>query len=333
MPVTIGRREFILLLSGAAMALPLPARAQRQERVRRIALLMNYAEGDTSALSDLLAFRQVLGELGWTEGHNIQFEYRWAAADADRMRSYARELGRLAPDVIVANTLPVAAAVKKETTTVPIVIAFGGDPVTSGLIANLAHPGGNITGFTVAETPLAGKWLELLKDLVPDATRVAIIRAPQNPNLMGYVRAIDAANARHKLELTQLDANDSSQIGRDIDAFAQGSKGALMVLPGPSTFVYREAIISAAARSRLPAIYPFRFFTDDGGLASYGANEVDVFRRAASYVDRILRGEKAGDLPVQEPTKFELVINLRTAKALGIEIPPTLLVIADKVID
>jgi putative ABC transport system substrate-binding protein len=248
------------------MALPLPARAQRQERMRRIALLMNYAEGDTSALSDLLAFRQVLGELGWTEGHNIQFEYRWAAADADRMRSYARELVRLAPDVIVANTLPVAAAVKKETTTVPIVIAFGGDPVTSGLIANLAHPGGNITGFTVAETPLAGKWLELLKELVPDATRVAIIRAPQNPNLMGYVRAIDAANARHKLELTQLDANDSSQIGRGIDAFAQGSKGALMVLPGPSTFVYREAIISAAARSRLPAIYPFRFSPMMGGL-------------------------------------------------------------------
>jgi putative ABC transport system substrate-binding protein len=248
------------------MALPLPARAQRQERMRRIALLMNYAEGDTSALSDLLAFRQVLGELGWTEGQNIQFEYRWAAADADRMRSYARELVRLAPDVIVANTLPVAAAVKKETTTVPIVIAFGGDPVTSGLIANLAHPGGNITGFTVAETPLAGKWLELLKELVPDATRVAIIRAPQNPNLMGHVRAIDAANARHKLELTQLDANDSSQIGRGIDAFAQGSKGALMVLPGPSTFVYREAIISAAARSRLPAIYPFRFSPMMGGL-------------------------------------------------------------------
>jgi putative ABC transport system substrate-binding protein len=248
------------------MALPLPARAQRQERMRRIALLMNYAEGDTSALSDLLAFRQVLGELGWTEGQNIQFEYRWAAADADRMRSYARELVRLAPDVIVANTLPVAAAVKKETTTVPIVIAFGGDPVTSGLIANLAHPGGNITGFTVAETPLAGKWLELLKELVPDATRVAIIRAPQNPNLMGHVRAIDAANARHKLELTQLDANDSSQIGRGIDAFAQGSKGALMVLPGPSTFVYREAIISAAARSRVPAIYPFRFSPMMGGL-------------------------------------------------------------------
>jgi putative ABC transport system substrate-binding protein len=327
------RREFITLLGGAAVAWPLVVRAQQTERVRRVAILMNYAEGDTSARSDLLAFRQVLGELGWTKGRNVQFDYRWAAADADRMRSYAVELVSLTPDAIVANTLPVAAALKKATTTIPIVIALGGDPVTAGLISDQAHPGGNITGFTVAETPLAGKWLELLQELAPDATRVAIIRAPQNPNLMGYMRAIEAANAGHKLELTQLDANDGPGIGRAIDAFAHGSKGALMVLPGPSTFVYREAIISAAAGGRLPAIYPFRFFVDDGGLASYGADEIDVFRRAASYVDRILRGEKAGDLPVQEPTKFELVINLKTAKALGLTVPPTLLSRADKVIE
>jgi putative ABC transport system substrate-binding protein len=333
MAIGIGRREFIAALSGAAAAWPLAARAQQPERMRRIALLMNYAEGDTSAQADLLAFRQGLRELGWTEGRNVQFDYRWAAADADRTRSYAVELVSLTPDAIVANTLPVAAALKKATTTIPIVIAFGGDPVTAGLVSNQAHPGGNITGFTVAETPLAGKWLELLRELAPDATRVAIIRAPENPNLTGYVRAIEAANAGHTLELTQVDVNDGPDIGRAIDAFAHGSNGALMVLPGPSTFVYRKAIISAAAGGRLPAIYPFRSFSDDGGLASYGANEVDVFRRAASYVDRILRGENAGDLPVQEPTKFDLVINLKTAKALGLTIPPTLLARADEVIE
>jgi putative ABC transport system substrate-binding protein len=330
--MAIGRRQFLSALGGAALAWPLAARAQQPERMRRIAILMNYAEGDTTAQSDLSAFRQVLRELGWTDGRNVQFDYRWAAADADHMRSYAVELVSLTPDAIVANTLPVAAALKKATATIPIVIAMGSDPVMAGLVSNQAHPGGNITGFTVSETPLAGKWLELLKEFAPDAARVAIIRPPQNPNLMEYVRAIEAANAEYKLELTQLDAN-GPDIGRAIDTFAHGSKGALLVLPGPSTFVYRRAIISAATDNRLPAIYPFRFFTDDGGLASYGGNEVDVFRRAATYVDRILRGEKAGDLPVQEPTKFELVINLKTAKALGLTVPPSLLATADEVIE
>jgi putative ABC transport system substrate-binding protein len=249
------------------------------------------------------------------------------------MRSYAVELVNLTPDAIVANALPVASALKKATTTIPIVIAVGGDPVTAGLVSNLAHPGGNITGFTVTETALAGKWLELLKELAPDAARVAIICPPENPNLTGYVRAIEAANAGHTLELTQVDVNDGPDIKRAIDAFAHGSKGALLVLPGPATHVYRKAIISAAADGRLPAIYPFRFFADDGGLASYGANEVEVFRRAASYVDRILRGENAGDLPVQEPTKFELVINLKTAKMLGLTVPQALLATADDVIE
>jgi len=333
MAIGIGRRKFISVLGGATVAWPLVARAQQPERMRRIAILMNYAEGDTSAQSDLLAFRQTLRELGWTEGRNVQFDYRWAAADADRMRSYAVELVSLTPDAIIANTLPVAAALKKATTTIPVVIAVGGDPITGGLVTDLAHPGGNITGFIVTETSLGGKWLELLKELAPDTTRVAIIYAPENPNHMGYLRAIEAANAGHKLEITQVDALDGPSIGRAVDAFALSSKGALMVLPGPSTNVYREAIISAAAGGRLPAIYPFRFFTEEGGLASYGANEVDVFRRAASYIDRILRGEKAGDLPVQEPTKFELVINLKTAKALGLTIPESFLVRADEVIE
>ena len=325
------RREFIVAVGGTTLIWPIAARAQQSERMRRVALLMNFAEGDPLAQADLLAFRQVLRELGWTEGRNVQFDYRWAAADADRTKNYAVELVNLTPDAIVANTLPVAAALKKATTTIPIVIAFGGDPVAAGLVNNQAHPGGNITGFTVTETLIAGKWLELLKALAADATRVAIIRAPENPNVIGYVRAIEAANTGQKLELTQLDA--SPDIGRAIDVFAHGSKGALLVLPGPSTFVYREAIIAAAAGGRLPAIYPFRFFADAGGLASYGANEVDVFRGAASYIDRILRGEKAGDLPVQEPTKFEFVINLMTAKALGLSVPQTLLATADEVIE
>jgi putative ABC transport system substrate-binding protein len=332
MATDIGRREFISAL-GAATAWPLAVHAQQPERMRRVAILMNFAEGDANAQSDLLAFRQVLRELGWTEGRNVQFDYRWAEANPDRIRSYAVELVSLTPDVIVANTLPVAAALKKATTTIPLLIAVGGDPITAGLVSNLAHPGGNITGFTATETALAGKWLALLKELAPNATRVAIIRPPENPNLTGYVQAIEAANTDHKLELTQIDIHDSIDIGRAIDAFAQGSKGALVVLPGPSSFVHRKAIISAAAGGRLPTIYPFRYFVDDGGLASYGANEVDIFRRVASYVDRILRGEKVGDFPVQEPTKFELVINLKTAKTLGLTVPATLLVRADEVIE
>jgi len=272
------RREFIVAVGGTTLIWPIAARAQQSERMRRVAVLMNFAEGDPLAQANLLAFRQVLRELGWTEGRNIQFDYRWAAADADRTKNYAVELVNLTPDAIVANTLPVAAALKKATTTIPIVIAFGGDPVAAGLVNNQAHPGGNITGFTVTETPIAGKWLELLKVLAADATRVAIIRAPENPNVIGYVRAIEAANTGQKLELTQLDA--SPDIGRAIDVFAHGSKGALLVLPGP-----RPSFIARRSLQQQPAAgYPR--FIRSAFLPTLGGSRRTEQMRLMSFVGR-----------------------------------------------
>ena len=327
------RREFITFLGGAAVAWPLGAHAQQPERARRVGLLMGYAEDDSEAQSRIAAFRQVLQELGWVEGRNVQFDYRWAEADANRRRSQAAALVSARPDVIVANTAPVAIALKHATSTIPIVYAVGADPVISGLVTNLARPGGNITGFSVTEPSLGGKWLELLWEFSPTATRAGIVNDPANATREQYLRAIQTASARLKIELTQLDVHDGARIGTAIDAFARGSNGMLLVLPGAATGVHRRAIIEAALRNRLPAIYPFRFYAADGGLASYGADQTDIFRRTASYVDRILRGEKAGDLPIQLPTKYEFVINLKTAKALGLEIPSMLLARTDEVIE
>jgi ABC-type uncharacterized transport system substrate-binding protein len=325
------RREVIGLLGGAA-AWPVVTRGQ-QPGVRRIGVLMAVAESDPDGQARLKIFRDTLGGMGWLDGRNIQFLYRWSAGEADRRRTYADELISEAPDVILADSAPVTAALKARTRTIPIVFGSGGDPIAAGLVTNLARPGENVTGFSLTEPSLGGKWLGLLKELAPRATRIAIVYAPENPVRLHYARAIEQVNAHLKLELFVLEASDELQIERDITAFARVPGSALLVLPGPSTSVYRPAIIAAAMRAHLPAIYPFRSFTRSGGLASYGPDFNDSFRRAATYVDRILRGEQAGDLPVQQPTKFELVINLNAARALGIEVPPTLLARADEVIE
>jgi putative ABC transport system substrate-binding protein len=326
------RREFITLLGGAA-AWPIAARAQPPERVRRVGVLIAYAENDPEAQGRLAVFRQALQKLGWAEGRNVQFEVRWTAADANRRQTFAAELVRQKPDVIVANTAPVVAALKQATSTIPIVYASGGDPVASGLVASLARPGGNITGFSVTEPSLGGKWLGLLTEMAPGATRAAIVIDPVNPTLAQYLAAIHAANAKLNVALTQLEVKSGPQIGEAIDIFARTPNGMLLILPGAGTGVHRHEIIAAAARNRLPAIYPFRFYAADGGLVSYGADTTDLFRRAATYVDRILRGANPADLPIQLPTKFELTINLKTAKALGLTVPPMLFATADDVIE
>ena len=330
------RRAFITFLGGAAASpflLPPNAHAQQPDRVRQVGVLMGYAESDPVAQERFLAFRKALQELGWAEGRNVQFEVRWAAGDAARRKAFATELVRLKPDVIVANTGPVVAALRQATTTVPIVYASGADPVASGFVANLARPGGNITGFSVTEPSLGGKWLNLLKELAPAMTRAAIVLDSANTALKQYLNAIDSVNARLKLELQSIAVQSDAQVGKAIDAFSQVSNGAILVLPGAATGVRRHAIITAAARNRLPAIYPFHFFAVDGGLVAYGADQLDLFRRAASYVDRILRGESPAILPIQQPTKFEMTINLRTARSLGLEVPPLLAARADKVIE
>jgi putative ABC transport system substrate-binding protein len=331
----VRRRAFITLVGGAAVARSVAARALRaQERVWRVGVLMGNGEGDAEARNRVVVLRRTLQELGWSEGRNVVFDIRFATADAELRRRYATEMVAGAPDVIVANTAPVATEVQRATTTIPIVYAAGADPVVAGLVANLAHPGGNLTGFSVTEPSLGGKWLDMLKELAPSARRAGIVLDPANMAGEQYLHSIEAANARYPVALTQLRVRDDAGIVSAIDAFAHsGGDGALLVLPGAATGVHRASIIAAAARNRLPTIYPTRFYATDGGLASYGGDYADIFRRTATYVDRILRGEKAGDLPIQESTKFELVINLKTAKALGLTVPPTLLARADEVIE
>jgi putative ABC transport system substrate-binding protein len=326
------RRDFVALLGGAA-AWPIAARAQQPERMRRVGVLMSVAESDPEAQTRARIFRDTLQSLGWKDSRNVRFVHRWSGADADRRRSAAVELVGEAPDVILADSAPVTAALKAATKTIPIVFGSGGDPVAAGLVTNLARPGGNVTGFSLTEPSLGGKWLDLLKELVPQATRVAVVYAPENPVRAQYSRAIEQVNARLKVELSTIEANAGAQLERDIRGFGSDRRGALLVLPGPSTIAHRDAIIAAAMDAHLPAIYPFQHFVRSGGLMSYGTDVNDAFRRAATYVDRILRGERPGDLPVQQPTRFELLINLKAAKALGLEIPPSLLARADEVIE
>jgi ABC-type uncharacterized transport system substrate-binding protein len=329
----VKRRQFITLLGGAAAAWPLAARAQQGERARRIGVLMGVAEGDPDAEVRLQIFRDTLRTMGWTDGHNVQFIYRWAAADAERRRTYAVEMVSEAPDVILADSAPVTATLKAATKTIPIVFGSGGDPVAAGLVTSLARPGGNVTGFSLTEPSLGGKWLSLLHELAQQTTRIAVVFAPENPVRADYSRAIDETNASLRFELTALEANNSAQIAHDIRAFAGSPGGALLVLPGPSTIVQRDAIIAAALVGRLPAIYPFRSFVRSGGLMAYGPDLRDTFRRAATYVDRILRGEQPSNLPVQQPIKFELIINLRAAQGIDLNVPPALLARADEVIE
>jgi putative ABC transport system substrate-binding protein len=328
------RREFISLLGGAALAWPLPLSAQHPSAMRRIGVLMGIAESDADAKPRAIAFQQGLQELGWTEGRNVRIEYRWAGADREHMHAYAAELVALAPDLILANTTPVVAALQQATRTIPIVFVNVVDPIGRGFVANLARPGGNITGFLIFEFSMGGKWLETLKQIAPHVKRVAIIFNPQTaPFSESFVRVVEAAAPAFTVETVSAKVRDNAELESVVTSFAGESDGGLIVLPDIFTTSHRDTIVTLAARHRLPAIYPFRYFAASGGLVSDGVDGTDLFRRSASYVDRILKGGKPGELPVQAPTKLELVINLKTAKALNLTIPPTLLARADEVIE
>jgi putative ABC transport system substrate-binding protein len=327
------RREFLGVLGGAAAGWPLAARAQQGGAMRRIGVLMILAPDDPEGQARLAAFAQGLQELGWTVGRNVQIDYRWGAGDADRTRRYAAELVALAPDVILASGTSTVAPLQRVTRTVPIVFANVVDPVGAGFVASLAQPGGNATGFTPFEFGMSGKWLELLKQIAPRVTRAAVIRDSTQGSGTSQLAAIQAVAPSFGVDVRPVDAREAGQIERDIDIFARGSNGGLIVTASGLALVHREPIIALAARHRLPAVYPFRNHVASGGLISYGPDIIDQFRRAAGYVDRILKGEKPGDLPVQAPTRYDLVINAKTAKALGLDVPLTLLARADEVID
>jgi putative ABC transport system substrate-binding protein len=327
------RRAFIAGL-GVAVAWPFAARGQQGERVRRIAVLMHLLENDPEAQARIRALLGGLQQLGWTEGRNLQIDYRFGAADVDRARRYAAELVALAPDVIQASGTGPMAAVHEATRTVPIVFAQVPDPVNAGFVDSLARPGGNATGFSVSEEyGSSGKWLELLKEIAPQVTRVAVLRDPTIAAGIGQTGAIQSVAPSLGVQVSPVGVRDASEIERAIAAFGHGANGGLIVLGAPLAIIQRDLITTLAARHRLPAVYPVRLFVVAGGLVSYGPDSIDPYRRVAGYVDRILKGEKPSDLPEQNPTKFELVINLKTAKALGLEIPPSVLARADEVIE
>jgi putative tryptophan/tyrosine transport system substrate-binding protein len=326
------RREFITLLGGAAAMWPLAARAQQGERMRRIGVLMNSTADDAVSQGRLTAFMQGLQELGWTVGRNLQIDYRWGAGNVERYRTFAAELVALTPDILVTVGAPAVEALQRATRTVPIVFISVTDPVGGGLVASLARPGGNTSGFTLSEYGLSGKWLELLKEIAPRVMRTAVLRDPVAVGI-GQFAAIQAVAPSLQVELSPVDVRDAGEIERALAAFARFSNGGLIVTASTPALLHRELITTLAARHRLPAVYPFRYFTASGGLISYGPDPIDQYRVAAGYVDRILKGEKPTDLPVQHPTKYELVINLKTAKALGFDVPPSLLVRADEVIE
>jgi putative ABC transport system substrate-binding protein len=328
----MNRREFIMLLGGAA-AWPLPARAQQRDRVPRVGVLNPFAENDPEVQANIAAFRQALQKLGWTDGRNLRVDYRWGGANAERIRAHASELVALEPDVILVSSPLALQPLQQETQSIPIVFTGVSDPAGSGFVASLARPGGNITGFAVAEFSMYGKYLELLKEVAPHVSRVAVMMNPEQLPQAGNWRAIETVAPAFKVQLTAAHVRDSAEIERAIDAFARESNGGLIVLPSALTIVHRGLIIALTARHRLPAVYAFRQFVIDGGLMSYGVDLVDQYRQAASYVDRILRGEKPGDLPVQQPTQFSLIINLKTAKALGLDVPWILQQRADEVIE
>jgi putative tryptophan/tyrosine transport system substrate-binding protein len=325
------RREFISLLGASAVAVPLAAHAQQAER--RIGVLMYFVADDPEGQARLAAFVEGLQQLGWTDGRNVKIDIRWSVGDADRGRS-AEELVALAPDAIFASVGASAAALQRITRSVPIVFAAVIDPVGAGFVASLSRPGGNTTGFSAFEYSLSGKWLELLKETAPNLTRVAVLRDPAVAAGIGQFAAIEAmAPPSSGVELTTIDVRDPAEIERAIIAFARERNGGLIVTASQSSVTHRNLIISLALRFGLPNIYPFRYYPVGGGLVSYGPDPIDEHRRAAGYVDRILKGEKPADLPVQAPTKYELVINLGTAKKLGLDVPTTLLARADEVIE
>jgi len=329
----VRRREFISLLCGATVAWPISATAQQTDRVRRIGVIISLAATDPESQQRKIAFEQGLQELGWTDGRNVRIEYRWGAGDAVNVRKYAAELIALLPDVIVASGGSLVGPLLQLTRTVPIVFTQTPDPVGAGFVDSMARPGGNATGFTNAEYSENGKLLELLKEIAPRLTRAAVLRDSASPQGTGQWGAIQAAAPAVRVEVTPVNVRNADEIERGVAAFARSPDGGLIVPGSALVVVHRELIITLAARHKLPAIYPIRPFAIEGGLISYGADAIDPHRRAAAYVDRILKGEKPGDLPVQSPTKYQLVINLKTAKALGLTVPPSLLARADEVIE
>jgi putative tryptophan/tyrosine transport system substrate-binding protein len=327
------RREFISLL-GATAAWPIAGHAQRPDEMRIIGCLLHYTESDLEGNADATGFREELQKFGWVDGRNIRIEYRWNGGDPARAKDYAAELVALKPYVILASSTLSLRAVRKETGTIPIVFVGVGDPVGQGFVTSLARPGGNITGFTAFEFSTAAKWLELLREIAPQAKRIAVIfNAEAAPYAKNMLQAVATIAPSLEAELVVDSTRDAVEIERAIAVVAGGSNGGLIVIPDAFTVANRGVIISLAARYRLPAIYAYRYYAVDGRLLSYGHQTNDLFRRSASYVDRILRGEKPADMPIQLPTKYELVINLKTARALGINVPDKLLSLADEVIE
>jgi ABC-type uncharacterized transport system substrate-binding protein len=331
MTLCIGRREFITLLGGAA-AWPLAAHAQQPERMRRVGVLMPFVAGDPEAQLRSTVLAQSLQQSGWTVGRNLQIDYRFPGGEADRIRQYAAELVALAPDVILTVGSIAVAPMQQATRTIPIVFTGLTDPVGAGIVQSLARPGGNATGFTNFEYSMSGKWVELLKQIAPNVTRAAVLRDPTAAAGIGQFAAIQSVAQSLGVELTPVTVRDTAELERSMAAFARSANGGMISTAGGTAF-RRDIIIRLASRHKLPAVYPFRYYAKDGGLITYGPDTLDPVRRAAEYVNRILKGEKAADLPVQAPTKYELVINLKTAKALGLDVPPSLLARADEVIE
>jgi ABC-type uncharacterized transport system substrate-binding protein len=330
------RREFITLLGGAAAAWPLVAHAQQGGRMRRLGMLLGNAEGDPQAVAGLAAFKTALAELGWIDGHNIQIDYRFAAADVDRMQTFAKELVGLQPDLLMGQTTPVVAALQREAKTIPIVFVIVSDPVGSGFVASLPRPGGNITGFINIEASLSGKWIEMLKEIMPRVARAALLFNPQTaPYFAFYQQPFEAAARSNGIEPIAAPVHSAADIEHVFESLGGRPDTGLVLLPDifTTTKINLDLITSLAARTRVPTIYPYRYIVAAGGLISYGIDNTDLYRRAPAYIDRILKGAKPADLPVQLPTKFELAVNLKTAKALGIDIPATLLGRADEVIE
>jgi putative ABC transport system substrate-binding protein len=326
------RREFIAGL-GSAAAWPLAARGQQADRVQRVGVLMPGNENDPEQRARLSAFTQALADLGWVDGRNMRMDLRWGGGDTNRMRALALELVRLQPDIILPNGTAATAAVRRETQTIPIVFANVGEPVASGLVPRLDRPGGNVTGFAIYEASLGGKWLELLSEIAPGLKRAAIMFNPDTAPASAYIPSLERAARSLKVVPIIAPVHSDAEIETAIIALGREPGGGLVVMVDGFTVVHRAPIISAAARNNVPAVYHLSIFARDGGLLSYGADPVDIYRRAATYVDRILRGEKPGDLPVQFPTKFEMVVNLKTAKALGLTVPQSILLRADEVIE
>jgi putative ABC transport system substrate-binding protein len=328
----VKRREFIAVLGGAA-AWPIAVRAQQGERMRRVGVLMNLVADDPESVLRIAAFQRSLLELGWVAGRNLRIDIRWGAGSAADNRKNAAEMVALTPEVILASTTLAVAPLLELTRTVPIVFVNATDPVGGGYVDSLARPGGNATGFTLFEYSMSAKWLELLKEVAPSITRVAVFRDPTIAAGIGQFGAIQTAAPALGVELNPVNLRDAAEIERAVGAFARGANGGLIVTASALATVHRDLVITLAARYKLPAVYPVRFFVTGGGLVSYGPDPVDPYRRAAGYVDRILKGEKPADLPVQAPTGYEIVLNLKTAKALGLEVPDTVLARADEVIE